>query len=69
MAGAAAAKLRTPVVVVCAADDPDVAEIRRSWPQWRTVAERVRYVEVPGGGHQFVRSRPESAATLIDQEW
>ncbi|MGC5033666.1 amino acid adenylation domain-containing protein [Micromonospora sp. DT229] len=57
------------VVVVSAADDPDADTIRASYQGWEVVASRVRLVELPDGGHQFVRSRAEAVASIIDQEW
>ncbi|MCE3550960.1 amino acid adenylation domain-containing protein [Pseudonocardia sp. RS11V-5] len=57
-------KVTAPVVVVRAADDPSTAdETRRR--DWELLAGEIRTRELDGGGHHFLRSRPDEAAAVV----
>ncbi|SOD60080.1 amino acid adenylation domain-containing protein [Streptomyces zhaozhouensis] len=58
-------RLRTPLEVVVAEDDPATAGARRRWRDWLQLAERVRCRELPDGGHYFVSTRAGSCAALV----
>ena len=60
-----AVKLSAPVTVVVAADDPATAEFPDRYRDWRLLAEHVDLLEVPGGGHYFLRTRPAEAAKAV----
>ncbi|HEX6969585.1 MAG TPA: amino acid adenylation domain-containing protein [Micromonosporaceae bacterium] len=58
-------RLRTPLVVVVAADDPTTSGYRHRYDRWQLLAETVRLRELPDGGHYFVRTRPAEVATIV----
>ncbi|MEV6653115.1 amino acid adenylation domain-containing protein [Streptomyces sp. NPDC051219] len=60
-----AVKLSTPLTVVVAADDPDTADFRQRYLDWQLLAEHVGLHELPGGGHNFLRTRAEEAADAV----
>ncbi len=66
-----AEKLRAPVTVVVAADDPITAVFPHQYRSWQKLAEQVDLYELADGGHYFLRTRPAEAvkAVLRDAEW
>jgi surfactin synthase thioesterase subunit len=62
-----AARLGAPVTVVVAADDPATAGFETRYRDWERVAERVDLHELAGGGHYFLRTRPDEAARAVSR--
>lgn len=60
-----AGRLRTPVEVVVAADDPTTSGYQELYRRWTQVADSVTLHALPDGGHYFIRSRTAEAAALI----
>ena len=60
-----AAKLSAPVTVVVAADDPVTADHPDRHRDWQLLAEHVDLLELAGGGHYFLRTRPADAALAV----
>ncbi|PVD04871.1 amino acid adenylation domain-containing protein [Streptomyces sp. CS014] len=58
-------RIRTPLDVVVAADDPTTAGPGQRWRDWFQLAEHVRCRQLPDGGHYFVGTRPEPCAALV----
>lgn len=58
-------RLRVPVTVVIAADDPSTLDFREAYRGWGRLAEDVTLVEIPNGGHYFLRNRPDEAARAV----
>lgn len=58
-------RLRTPVTVVAAADDPSTEGHAERYLEWELLAERVDLSALPDGGHYFLRTRPEQLARVI----
>ncbi len=58
-------RLRVPVTVVVAADDPSTAQARRRYRGWQLLAEHVELLELTDGGHYFLRTRPTAAARAV----
>ncbi|GAA3452375.1 non-ribosomal peptide synthetase [Dactylosporangium matsuzakiense] len=61
----AVARLRTPVEVFVAADDPTTAGFQERYDDWQRLAETVSLHNLPEGGHYFIRSRPADVAVLV----
>ncbi|MFC5719458.1 amino acid adenylation domain-containing protein [Streptomyces gamaensis] len=57
--------LSAPVTVVVAADDPSTAGYARRFREWRRLAGSVELCELSGGGHWFLRTRPEETARVV----
>jgi surfactin synthase thioesterase subunit len=62
---APAAPLPIPVTAVVAADDPSTNGFPLRHRDWLHVTERVDPVELPDGGHYFLRTRPGEAAGVV----
>lgn len=60
-----AVRLAVPVTVVVAADDASTADARSQYDDLAQLAEQVDLQEVVDGGHFFVRTRPEEAASAV----
>ncbi len=60
-----ATRLKVPVTVVIAADDPSTADFQRSYRDWERLAEDVAITVLPAGGHYFLRNRPDEAARAV----
>jgi surfactin synthase thioesterase subunit len=60
-----AAKLASPLTVVVASDDPATAEYAQRHVDWQIFAERVELHELAGGGHYFLRTRPNEAVQPV----
>ena len=60
-----AARLSAPVTVVVAADDPFTAGAVHAFRGWERLAARVDLLELAGGGHYFLRTRPADAAQAV----
>ena len=58
-------RLSAPVTVVVAADDPITVEFRERHRDWQLFAERVELLELPAGGHYFLRTRPAETAQAV----
>ncbi len=58
-------RVQAPVTAVVAVDDAATADACRRHGEWLAVAERVDLVELPHGGHHFLRTAPSSAAAAI----
>jgi surfactin synthase thioesterase subunit len=61
----AAARLSAPVTVVVAADDPFTVGAVHAFRGWERLAARVDLLELAGGGHYFLRTRPADAAQAV----
>ncbi|MFG3101437.1 amino acid adenylation domain-containing protein [Streptomyces sp. NPDC048182] len=61
----AAPPLRTPVVVITAADDPGIPEDRARAHGWDRVAAATLHHRLDHGGHSFPRTAPEHAAEPV----
>jgi surfactin synthase thioesterase subunit len=59
------AGLSAPVTVVVAADDPFTAGAVHAFRGWERLATRVDLLELAGGGHYFLRTRPADAARAV----
>lgn len=57
--------LSAPVTVVVAADDPITAGYADRYRDWHLLAERVDLAALTGGGHHFIRTRPDEAAQVV----
>jgi amino acid adenylation domain-containing protein len=64
-AGPGPGRLRTPVTVVVAADDPTTDRFAERYRDWEQVASTVTLHTLPEGGHYFVRSRPADVAVFV----
>jgi surfactin synthase thioesterase subunit len=60
-----AVRLSAPVTVVAAADDPVTAQAGHRYHDWQLLATRVELHELSGGGHYFLRTRPDEAAQAV----
>jgi amino acid adenylation domain-containing protein len=60
-----AARLSAPVTVVVAADDPFTVGAVHAFRGWERLAARVDLLELAGGGHYFLRTRPADAAQAV----
>lgn len=60
-----AEKLKTPVTVVVAADDPITEDFSQHYADWQLLAERVDLYELTDGGHYFLRTRPAESAHAV----
>jgi surfactin synthase thioesterase subunit len=58
-------RLAAPVTVVVAADDPVTAQAGRRYRDWQFLATHVDLHELSGGGHFFLRTRPDEAAQAV----
>jgi amino acid adenylation domain-containing protein len=58
-------RLRAPLTVVVAADDPITDGAADRHHEWEAVAEHVDLCEIAGGGHYFAQSRPAAAASVV----
>jgi surfactin synthase thioesterase subunit len=59
------ARLSAPATVVVAGDDPLTAGARRRHLDWQLLARHVDLLELPDGGHYFVRTRPSATALAV----
>ncbi|MEV1239901.1 amino acid adenylation domain-containing protein [Nonomuraea sp. NPDC049750] len=59
------ARLRAPLTVVHASDDPLTPDHRRRYEDWSLFADRPRLVELGPFGHYFCRTAPDAVATLL----
>lgn len=62
---AAAHRLRTPVEVVVARDDPATAHPGSPYLGWEAVSCHLALHELEGGGHYFVGTRPARTAAIV----
>ena len=53
------------VTVVVAADDPFTVGAVHAFRGWERLAARVDLLELAGGGHYFLRTRPADAAQAV----
>ncbi|OLL74406.1 non-ribosomal peptide synthetase [Pseudonocardia sp. Ae168_Ps1] len=60
-----AGPVAAPVTVVVAADDPSTTGYPDLYDGWAALAGPVELVELPGGGHHFLRTRPADAARAV----
>jgi amino acid adenylation domain-containing protein len=60
-----AEKLKTPVTVVVAADDPITEDFANQYVGWQLLAEQVDLHELTDGGHYFPRTRPAESAQAV----
>jgi amino acid adenylation domain-containing protein len=58
-------RLSAPLTVVVAADDPSTAGFADRYRDWQALAEDVELLELSGGGHYFLRTRPTDAADAV----
>lgn len=58
-------KLRVPLTVVVANDDPNTFEFQTQYQDWKVLAEQVDLCELAGGGHYFLRTRPADAVHAV----
>jgi amino acid adenylation domain-containing protein len=59
------ARLRAPLTVVHASDDPLTPDHRRRYEDWSLFADRPRLAELGPFGHYFCRTAPDAVATLL----
>jgi surfactin synthase thioesterase subunit len=62
---AAAHRVRTPIEVVVARDDPSTAKVTEGYGDWREVSDVVRVHELEQGSHYFVSTRPKDVADVV----
>jgi amino acid adenylation domain-containing protein len=62
---AAAHRVRTPIEVVVARDDPSTAKVAEGYGDWREVSDVVRIHELEQGSHYFVSTRPKDVADVV----
>ena len=60
-----AEKLKAPVTVVVAANDPITADFPHQYHSWKLLAERVDLHKLDHGGHYFLRTRPAEAVQAV----
>ncbi|QIB45658.1 non-ribosomal peptide synthetase [Streptomyces aureoverticillatus] len=58
-------RVRAPLDVVVARDDPATGRSARSHLEWKAVSDHVTSHELPLGGHYFVSTRPADAAGAV----
>ncbi|MBO0874230.1 MAG: amino acid adenylation domain-containing protein, partial [Pseudonocardia sp.] len=59
-----AERLKVPITVVVAADDPATGEFEVRYREWEVLAEQVELYVLAGGGHYFPRTRPAETAQV-----
>ncbi|MEU7740484.1 amino acid adenylation domain-containing protein [Nonomuraea sp. NPDC049158] len=59
------ARLRAPLTVVHASDDPLTPDHRRRYADWSLFSDRPRLAELGPFGHYFCRTAPDAVATLL----
>jgi amino acid adenylation domain-containing protein len=62
-------KLSVPITFVGAKDDRVIADYRRAYAEWGTLAAGVGLREIETGGHYFARTRAAEVSTLIAEAW
>ncbi|MFJ6698009.1 amino acid adenylation domain-containing protein [Streptomyces sp. NPDC091272] len=62
-------RIEAPFTVVVADDDKGLAHAVEEYRCWERVATDVRFGELAGGGHYFVRGNPAGTGELIARAW